>query len=1452
MSGVNLAQQYEQDKQKLVRFCFSKYEADGTLHESYITHVRIIEDSHYPSTKPPPNASHTHKKTRILSLAVKRSGTVRLHKGRENPNGTFQIGRTWSLDELSEIQIVNGTDCGLIVTLGKPYYWETNTAKERTVFIKSICNIFHKFTRGGLPVLVNFDKNAFSDIIKLGNNGRPATLRYTNDTPTFDSHGPAFGNMATNARTSVANSNYSSSNNKNSMISNNGVASPMTPINPQNGLPSPISVRDNSYITLGGANGGNNQTNVNTPKNDNHNDNKSALPHGQKNYASPETMKNNPPALTTKKSLASLQKMKLHEQQQQQQKQQQQQQQKQTIAPSKSMGNLSNKPSLSKINTNNNSTSHFGAPKSAKAYDVDSTKNPPPLAFKSPSLMNLSDSKSRNTSQSLSFKSSSPQVNTFAENSRSALKNDILNGSSEGIDRGFLKNELNSVDNNGIDAAIDQSKNMLSPGKIFDSPTHSSFSETNSNSLTVKSNRSSILDVEFKSTSPRNSIHRKNTDREDNDDSTVVMNEIYKQRSLNKKPSMKLKKSSSNLYSEVRASSDISSMPPPPTIIRTTTSDSDFAKNVPAGKYYNDDDDDDDDDDDLENSGNDLDNNRSNNKDVGDIENYGIYDDNIIEDKRAAADNKRISMSRRDDSTPLEELFEEIEWDSRDDSKKVTQKLMRTLLKTEYESINSLINISANFSAIDQFIDESISQCEKLDPMLTFFQVELDGFSEEISFIENQSSGLQVTTANKKILWNELKDILSNVSLSSEELRVLTTYQISRNENNIITIEKVLRGLYSALKTIRGAGGAKSKSADLIENDLGNMRALTERNRVYEQYSQGFLTGVQNSLSKEFGSVFNEIDNISNQAFGRTNASIDTQWIIKTLNNHFSSLLIYAGFVLYAKEISSDKFFTITDVYQKYSRRSFYQFIENALSFHTRSLKECLGDHKYNFSFDYRDTKSNLTINPNERATARNVIKIFDSKLCATVFDTTYGILKLLQDLIAQQQNFIADFFHYSSLNEMSLDDYLKVFENPKDRVTSFLEKKDTYRIMNKQNHDAGYGDDTEESKSTLLIENIFSPEIKMIIKHMINFSSENCQISPAIVLSLEHNIQQMAKSNNDFVIASYLKKVSNRFKNSWFSYNQAQTKIFVNNLNSSLLMDKQIGLLFVIKSYVQIVKFLESSLTLTNLPEELIEDSSVRSILNMTYNDYNNYIIKSFESTYKSIMNSSPNMKNRRITRSSVPPKMKKGQGEEINVNKSVNLIVNSNYLISSFEPLNLEIFNDFRTDLLDNTYKECVIFYIDSLLQSSLSKLTEFIDGIESLLKNPSRNISVDPTKNNAYSKESFHQLISFYNKSEVFQGIQINYKKVENDFAYFNKSNSTEDEELLFLDINEREIEYVQNKLITKIWQQVETEYILIYKRLEGIINKYYRDVDAEVNRNNLIQMFKNVKKSNSISY
>lgn len=99
-----------------------------------------------------------------------------MHKSKENANGTFSIGKTWNLDELTALESFTSLDVnpnyrewagdvGIVINLGKPYYWQAQTDKEKKFFIASLIKIYGKYTGGKTPSLSGFDQRELDQVL---------------------------------------------------------------------------------------------------------------------------------------------------------------------------------------------------------------------------------------------------------------------------------------------------------------------------------------------------------------------------------------------------------------------------------------------------------------------------------------------------------------------------------------------------------------------------------------------------------------------------------------------------------------------------------------------------------------------------------------------------------------------------------------------------------------------------------------------------------------------------------------------------------------------------------------------------------------------------------------------------------------------------------------------------------------------------------------------------------------------------------------------------------------------------------------------------------------------------------------------------------------------------------------------------------------------------------------
>ncbi|CAO1615648.1 unnamed protein product [Parajaminaea phylloscopi] len=145
---------------------------------NYIAHLRIWEqvDASENAAGAPPGASAPAggpltRKARYLILAVQRgTGRVTINKAKRNADHTFSVGKDWDLNTLREIAVTEPTQFSL--TFARSYSWTTDRAREQSLFLSSVVNVYRRYTRDVHgPMLSGFSVSAGGS----GSGSRPPT-----------------------------------------------------------------------------------------------------------------------------------------------------------------------------------------------------------------------------------------------------------------------------------------------------------------------------------------------------------------------------------------------------------------------------------------------------------------------------------------------------------------------------------------------------------------------------------------------------------------------------------------------------------------------------------------------------------------------------------------------------------------------------------------------------------------------------------------------------------------------------------------------------------------------------------------------------------------------------------------------------------------------------------------------------------------------------------------------------------------------------------------------------------------------------------------------------------------------------------------------------------------------------------------------------------------------------
>ncbi|KAI8888316.1 hypothetical protein K501DRAFT_329905 [Backusella circina FSU 941] len=119
--------------------------------EKLVVHVKTYQDISHSASAP----EEMKGTPRYLCLTQKKS-TMRLLKVKKNNNGSFHISKTWSLNDIKQLEIANSHSFS--ITLNKTYLLFVEKVKEKMIFLAFLIDCC-KRSANHMPKLVNIDPN---------------------------------------------------------------------------------------------------------------------------------------------------------------------------------------------------------------------------------------------------------------------------------------------------------------------------------------------------------------------------------------------------------------------------------------------------------------------------------------------------------------------------------------------------------------------------------------------------------------------------------------------------------------------------------------------------------------------------------------------------------------------------------------------------------------------------------------------------------------------------------------------------------------------------------------------------------------------------------------------------------------------------------------------------------------------------------------------------------------------------------------------------------------------------------------------------------------------------------------------------------------------------------------------------------------------------------------------
>lgn len=1332
---MSRAEKFEEEKRRIVDSCFLKKDVEGAVLETYITHIRITEYGSHPTSPPPPESRKETEKPRVIIVSVRKSGRVRMHKSKENANGTFSIGKTWDLNDLAAIESFTAPtvppeqrqwagDTGFIVNLGKPYYWQAQADKEKKFFIASLIKIYAKYTGGGQPELRGFDSREQDQV--LGSR-KPQPMRqappssYESAPPRTEQMStpprPAAGPPRTDVKAPISSSRP------------DGLPAPRAPSRPPSrpGSRPQSRSRPEPKPWTETSSGRTTPTVVPSPRpglTSSPPVRSLGLPNGNSSPAPSLDLgrvPNQPPVL---RRLASNNKS------------------QDSLAASFSTAksdDASSIPPRSRGGMSGSGTlGRFGEPQDAPAsqFGLPDRKRPPmdPLRPQGPTDNDL-----------VPAPLMSPGVRREPpprSNERATTRNDSMGIRAEGsagIEKPDLvaeqvKEESGAADpsSNGVRDASPP-KNMAPEASLNGSPKEEEDTRPGLGPMIKKKSQRELAGALWKAASTAGPFKPRPGGAGER------LREAAK-KALGDGPD--------GITGVVPAPPRPVPQPEAPTPIEPAQIPDKKTIPVPEVKVT------------VPNSS----------QPTGVEASAKEVQRRRLEEARKEEEARRILVPGNDTryfstlgvnttlfadtATEFARWLDHFGWVPGNQMRTRNFDEMKLDIERELNKAQAggwvarFQEEDERIDAIKKGLDVAISECEELDNLLTLYSVELSTLSDDIAYIEAQGQGLQVQASNQKLLRNELESLLDICAITTDDLQSLKAAPLE-TASGVEEIEATLVTLYKAMMKIDPSvtGSEIRKSEDTCVNeqqatlnsDYGKMRIVQEKKEMYLLESKYFLSRLGGFMSRQFDKAIQETKSAITGALAK---KVDSR-------NHDTGrdlLWQYSPLVLYAREVNPEEWDRYLHIYQEKHNPLYRSEFRDILEAWKRNARKPAGEEAELLFTAQIEKQQEGTMATAKRVTVKrsqtlarslgrpsgegskgSSEKGSDSR--SHPYEIFAGVIDDLLPLVEIEQNFIVDFFHATTLETADFPD-LVAATRPRDRRGGDLKR---HRLMEPDRELA--------RRVTRAMEAIFT-FLEQDLQHLILWVLSQDPLQGVGVLAiLERKQIQMTSSNQDF-LNSVLQKLNGSLESRFSKFVEEQIRAIE---DTKVKIKKRKGVISFMRVFPNFSAAIENMLSTTDT------SSSVRRAVDREYER----IIKSMFDSLKVIARENPAT----LTNSGADPEDKEA------LNYHILLIENMNHFSEELNTHGLEVLEDWK-EAAASEMAEHMNLYLNAVMRRPLGKLLEYLENLETQIASGKTITIIAAQPSN--SKATFNKVLSTYDGREVRKGIEALRKRVEKHFG------------------------------------------------------------------------------------
>ncbi|KAJ3295740.1 Exocyst complex component 1 [Borealophlyctis nickersoniae] len=280
----------------------------------------------------------------------------------------------------------------------------------------------------------------------------------------------------------------------------------------------------------------------------------------------------------------------------------------------------------------------------------------------------------------------------------------------------------------------------------------------------------------------------------------------------------------------------------------------------------------------------------------------------------------------------LDEVLSDFNWHASGDAADLEARLLTELQALEAANVHAIIQSEDQANLVVEQLEGAILQLDQIDEWLGHYTHLLDSMGQDVHQIEIQTKGMQIASANQKLLLQEVQKLLTTLRLPGFIVEILRNEPLD-DPDGIAQCEEATERLAEVINR-------------KFDDGLGDMQAIKERVALYNGYGNQFAARLHNHLKAYFQSQAELYLQDKNRTSKRGSLKLYGHETIEERLYRFRNLLRWL------KDVDTRKHYELQMVYvqemNRVYKREIREFMEQLRVHHVKKLAN--EDQEYVFS----------------------------------------------------------------------------------------------------------------------------------------------------------------------------------------------------------------------------------------------------------------------------------------------------------------------------------------------------------------------------------------------------------------------------------------------------------------------------------------------------------------------